>query len=175
MALGDEWFGEIVGPACLRALDLDQSGANRLVGGLRLTTLDLVGDVRQTLVHFFLISRISAEEEIIHVEAIQHDLVAHEFDGANAVESGAGILAGRTFIPTSDDIYDEQQRQDGQDQAETRVQLFSDRHCKIPPLTAAAEPSGTGCSCRNNPASSVSPNWRETQIQQPAWSPPAQA
>ena len=132
-ALGDQRLGKVVGPAGFRTLNLDQGGADGFAGGLRFAALDLVGDVRQTFTHFLFIAGIAAKEEIIHVEAIQHDLIAHGFDGANAFQGQAGIFARRAFLPPGDDIHNEQHRQGGQDQAETRVKLFSDGHCEMPP------------------------------------------
>ena len=44
--------------------------------------LMMVDNVGETLVHFLFVAGIAAEEKIVHVEAIQHDLVAHGFDGA---------------------------------------------------------------------------------------------
>ncbi len=111
MALGDERLGKIVGPACFGALDLDQSGANGVGGGARLTALNLVDNVRQTFVHLFLIAGIAAEKEIIHVEAIQHDLVTHGSDGANAIESHRGVAARRAPLDSCEHIHDEQNQQ----------------------------------------------------------------
>jgi len=99
MALGDQGLGKVIGPAGFGTLDLDQSSANGFAGGLRFAALDLVCDIRQTLIHFLFIAGIAAEEEIIHVEAIQHDLIAHGFDGANAVQGPAGVVARRSFPP----------------------------------------------------------------------------
>src|SRR5712692_2376661 len=100
---GDQRLCKIIAPAGFRTLNLDQGGADRFAGGLRFSALDLVGDVRQTLVHFLFIAGIAAEEKIIHVEAIQHDLIAHGFNGANAVKGHAGVGAGRFLPPTGDD------------------------------------------------------------------------
>ena len=73
MALGDQRFGKIVSPAGFSTLDLDESGADCFAGGIGFAALDLVNNIAQTFIHFFFIARIAAEEEIIHVEAIQHD------------------------------------------------------------------------------------------------------
>ncbi len=164
MALSNQRLGKIVSPTGFGALDLDESGAHGFTGGIRFAALNLVYDDRQTLVHFFFIAGISAEKEIIHVEAIQHDQIAHGFDGGDTVKSGAGILAGRTFLPSRDDIHNKQERQDAQDQAKTRVQLFSDRHCEMPPLTTAGQ-RGNDRFCRHNLSSSDFPNYRGNQIQ----------
>src|SRR5258708_149632 len=136
MALGDQRLGKIVGPACFRTLDLDQGSADGFIGSVRFAALDLVDDVGQTLVHSVFITGIAAEEEVIHVEAIQHDLIAHGFDGTNALESHAGVGARRSFLESSDDIHYEQHRKNGQYQAETGVQFFYYDLCNMPPLTS---------------------------------------
>src|SRR5260370_11183972 len=139
MALGDEGLGKVVGTTGFGALDLDESGAYGFAGGIRFAALNLVYDVRQTLVHFFFIAGIAAEKEIIHVEAIQHNLIAHGFDSPNTVQGQAGILAGGTLLPAGQDIHDEQDQQTAQQQAESRVEFLSDGHCKVPPLTWAEQ------------------------------------
>ena len=107
MALGDQRLCKVVGPAGFRTLNLDEGGANGFTGGLRFSALDLVDDIHQTLGHFLFIAGIAAEEEIIHVQAVQHDLVAHGFDGANAFEGRGGVGARRSFLESSDDVHDE--------------------------------------------------------------------
>ncbi len=77
MALGKERLGKIVGPACFGALDLNQSGFKAVVAGLRLAALDQVVDVAEAFVDLFFVAGIAAQEEIVHVVAVQHDLVAH--------------------------------------------------------------------------------------------------
>src|SRR5216684_1467113 len=172
MALGDQRLGKIVGPACFRTLDLDQGSADGFIGSVRFAALDLVDDVGQTLVHSVFIAGIAAEEEVIHVEAIQHDLIAHGFDGTNALESHAGVGARRSFLESSDDIHYEQHRKNGQDQAETGVKFFSDGHCKMPPLNSAGRHEDSRFR-RYNPSSTVFLSWHETHTRQPAWSLPA--
>src|SRR5260370_9833092 len=108
MALGDERLGKVVGPTGFGALDLDESGAHSFTGGIRFAALNLVYDVRQTLVDFFFIAGIAAETEIIHIEAIQHNLISHGFDSANAVKGPAGILAGSPPLPTGPAIHYDQ-------------------------------------------------------------------
>src|SRR5260370_38451363 len=98
MALGDERLCKIIGPAGFRALDLDQRSANGFAGGLRLAPLDLVDDVRHPFVHPLFIAWIAAEEEILHVEAIQYDLVAHGLAVAKAAENHTAILRVRAFL-----------------------------------------------------------------------------
>src|SRR5260370_17369374 len=139
MALGDERLGKVVGPTGFGALDLDESGAHSFTGGIRFAALNLVYDVRQTLVDLFFVAGIAAEKELIHIEAIQHNLIAHGFDSANAVKGRAGILAGGTLLPTGQDIHDEQDQQTAKQQAESRVEFLSDGHCKVPPPTWAEQ------------------------------------
>jgi len=124
MPLGDKRLGKVVSPTGFGAFDLDQGRANGFAGGVRFAALNLINNVRQALVHFLFIAGIAAKEEIIHVEAVQHDLITHGFDGANAIQGQAGILAGRAFPPAGEDIHYEQHGQGGQNQAETRIKFF---------------------------------------------------
>ncbi len=93
MALGDQRLGKIISPACFSTLDLDESGADGFSGGIRFAAFDLVNNIGQTLIHFLFIAGIATEEEIIHVEAIQHDLIAHRLNSTNAIEGHAGIAS----------------------------------------------------------------------------------
>src|SRR6266704_2446928 len=106
MALGDERLGEIVSPTGFGALHLNESGADGFVGGLRFTALDDVGDVVQALRDSIFVTRIAAEEKVIHVEAIQHDLVTHGFNSADAFQSGSGIGTGRFLHPSGKEVYE---------------------------------------------------------------------
>src|SRR5260370_34899699 len=100
MALGDEGLGKVVGPTGFGALDLDESGAYGFAGGIRCAALNLVYDVRQTLVHFFFMGGIAAEKEIIHVEACQQTLRAHAFGIPKTGQGPAGSLAARPPLRT---------------------------------------------------------------------------
>ena len=73
VALGDQGLGKIVGPARFGALHLDEGGAHGLAGGIRFAALNLINDIDEAFVHFLFIAGIAAKEEVIHVEAIQHD------------------------------------------------------------------------------------------------------
>src|SRR6266700_4611434 len=106
MALGDERLGEIVSPTGFGALHLNESGAYGFVGGLRFTALDDVGDVVQASSDSIFVARIAAEEKVIHVEAIQHDLVTHGFNSADAFQSGSGIGTGRFLHPSGKEVYE---------------------------------------------------------------------
>ena len=77
MPLGKQRLGKIVGPTCFGAFDLNQRGFKAVVVGLRLATLDQVVDVSKSFVDLFFVAGIAAQEEIVHVVAVQHDLVAH--------------------------------------------------------------------------------------------------
>ena len=97
VALGEKRLGKIVGPACFGAFDLNEGGLDAVARGLRLTALDQVVDVAEALVDLFLVAGIAAEKKIVHVVAVQHDLVAHGLDGAHVFERGRGIFAGGLF------------------------------------------------------------------------------
>src|SRR2546429_7071985 len=77
MTLGNQRLGEIVGPAGFGAFDLDKGGVDGVVGRLCFAALDEVGHVGEAFVDLVLITRVATKEEIVHVEAIRHDLVAH--------------------------------------------------------------------------------------------------
>src|SRR5713226_3418667 len=106
MALGHEGLGKIVGPACFGAFHLDKSGADGFTVSLGFATLDEVDDIREALVDLFLVAGIPAEEEIVHVEAIQHDLGADGSNGANALDSRSGIGARRALLNSGNDVHD---------------------------------------------------------------------
>src|SRR5271155_2951924 len=74
VALGKKRLGEIIGPACFGAFDLNQSGFKAIAAGLRLATLDQVVDVSKAFVDLLFVAGIPAQEEIVHVVAVQHDL-----------------------------------------------------------------------------------------------------
>ena len=121
MALGNQRLREIVRPTHFGAFDLNQSGVDGLVGDLRFSALDEVGHVGKTLVDLLFVAGISAQEKVVHVEAVHHDLVAHRLDGGLAIEGHAGIVACRFRHQTANDIHHHQDTENGQNQAETRV------------------------------------------------------
>ena len=114
VALGKQRLGKIVGPACFGAFDLNQRGLEAVAVGLRLATLDQVVDVSKPLVDLFFVAGIAAQEKIVHVVAVQHDLVAHRLDGANVFKRGRGVFAGGLLPEAGADVDEEQQTQNYQ-------------------------------------------------------------
>jgi hypothetical protein len=57
--------------------------------------------------HPVFVAGIAAEKEIVHIEAIQHDLGADGCNGANALDRRRGIGARRALLKTSDDVHNE--------------------------------------------------------------------
>ena len=83
MTLGKKRLGKIVRPAGFGAFDLLERGLDVVAGRLRLAARDKVIDVSETLVDLFFVTRVTAQKKIVHVVAVQHDLVAHRLDHAN--------------------------------------------------------------------------------------------
>ncbi len=67
------------------------------------------------LLTFFFVAGIAAKEEIVHVVAVQHDLVAYGLDSAHVFERGRRVFAGGLFPVTRADVNEEQQTQNYQD------------------------------------------------------------
>ena len=152
VALGDQGFGKIVSPTGFGAFHLDQRGANHVIAGLRFTTLDEIGNVGEPFVDLLFVARVAAEEEVVHVKAIQHDLIAHGLDGAHALKGRTCVRSRGFLFEARENVHEEQQDEDAKNQAKSRVKLFSDRHCKMPPLTSAGQCKYSRC--RNNPSAS---------------------
>jgi len=128
--------------------------------------------ISSNLIHFSSSRGSPLRRKLFNVEAIQHDLIAHGFDGANAVQ-GLPASSRAALSSTRRDIHDEQQRQNGQDQAETGVKFFSDRSSRNASVTSAG---GVEMTASAEQLFSLFPlHWHETQIQQPACSLRAQA
>ena len=87
MTLGEQRLGEIVAPAGFGALDLDERSVEQVVvGRARFAVFDDVGDIEHAFVDFFFVARIAAQQEVVEVIAIEHDLVADGFDGAHILQ-----------------------------------------------------------------------------------------
>ena len=113
MALGQQGFCKIVGPACFGAFHLDERGLQQLSGRVWASPRLMVSAMStRSLVDLFFIARIAAQKIIIEIQAVQHDLVAHGFNGANAFERRGGVETRRALAQSSEDIDDEQADQD---------------------------------------------------------------
>jgi len=97
MALGEKGLREIVAPGGLRAFDLDQGHPQGLAAGIGLAPLEGVRSVKHALFNFLFVAGIAAQEKIVQVEAIVHDLVADGFDGADALQRRALTPAAIKF------------------------------------------------------------------------------
>ena len=121
MTLGNQGLGKIVGPTGFGALDLNEGRVNGIVGGLSLAALDHVGHVGEALVDFLFVAGIAAEEKVVHVEAVQHDLVPHGFNRANTLERHAGVRACRLLHVAGHEVHQKQNSENGQNEPETGV------------------------------------------------------
>ena len=121
MALGQQGFRKVVGPAYFSGFHLRERGLQIVRPVLSCAALDGVGNVHETFVDLFFITGVAAQKIIIEVQAVQHDLVTHGFNRANAVECRRGVQPRRALPQSSEDIDDQQQHQDGQNRAEPHV------------------------------------------------------
>jgi len=89
--LDDAWQEEAwqnCRPSLLPFLHLDQCGAKKVASGLRLPTLHNFGNFLKSASDFFLVARIAAEQKIVEVQPVEHDLIANGFNGAHALQRG---------------------------------------------------------------------------------------
>src|SRR5262249_12129600 len=128
MALGDKRLRKVVRPTGLSGLDLDEGGAHGVVSGLGFAALDEIGHVDEAFVDLLLIARIAAEQKVVQVETIQHDLIAHGLDNTDAIEGVACVGARRLFQITGDEIHQEQESKKSENQSEPGVKFFANGH-----------------------------------------------
>src|SRR5262249_23660483 len=123
-------LSEIVGPTCFGSLNLDQRCSQQIASRLGFATLDELAHLDQTAVYFFFVARIAAEQKIVEIVAVEHDLVTRRLDRANAFQNGAGIFACGLLPPPSRGVQNDQNEQNAEDGAEAHVQFLADRHCQ---------------------------------------------
>src|SRR2546426_12685002 len=89
------------------------------------------------MVDLIFVAWVAAEQKVIQIQAVNHDLVANQFDGAHAVERCRGIGPSGALLQHCGSIYEKQDQQNAEDKAEAGIKLLTDRHCEKPPLAAA--------------------------------------
>src|SRR5262249_36378787 len=148
MPLREQRLGEVVRPASLCAIDLNQGVANGAVRRLRLAPLDEVVEVRQALIDSFLVTGIAAEQEIVQTQAVVHDLAANALDRAEALESAGRTGDREPFLEADAHAHDEQHAKRAQDPAKSYVQFPAYRHVNS---SASAHNSSLDAPKRSDP------------------------
>ena len=121
MTLGKERLSKIVGPTGFGAFDLDESGAKEIVGGAGLAALDDVAQRSKTVVDLVFIAGIAAEQEVIEVQTVLHDLVTDSLGGAVALQGVGNLSIGGAGLENRADVHDEQSDERQQDRPKTFV------------------------------------------------------
>ena len=134
MPFRKQGLGKIVRPIGFRAFYLDERCANYVVGGLRFTLLQCVGQFGDSLIDLLFVPRISAEQEIIEVQAVEHNLQPNGFNGLHALKRGSRFRTGGALAQSRKAVHKEQANENDQHQAKPRIQFLTDTHCENPPL-----------------------------------------
>src|SRR5258708_77307 len=129
MALGEQRLGEIVVPVGFGAFDLNQIGAQQVRGGLRFATLENVGQIVDAFIDFFLVARVAAEQEIVEIQAVKHNLQAYICNGIDALQRSGGFRASVALAQAGEGVDQEQADQNHQNQAESPIKFLADTHC----------------------------------------------
>src|SRR5215470_17269913 len=129
VALCQKGLGKVVRPTGFGAFHLDKRRAERIASGLRLATLDQVIEFAEAAVHLVFVARIAAQQEIIEIEAILHDLEPNRLSGAHRFERARRILVCLSRHVESHEICDEQQCEHAENYAKPFIKLLSNRHC----------------------------------------------
>src|SRR5882724_1673229 len=121
-------------PPDFRAFYLEERRAKHVGGGLRFTLFQCVSQFGDSLVDLLFVPRISAEQEIIEVQPVKHDLQPNGFDGLHALKRRSRFRTGGSFSERGERVHKEQAEENDQNEAESRIKLLTDTHCKSPPL-----------------------------------------
>src|ERR1700704_5257354 len=134
MPLSQQRLGEVIRPARLCSLHLNQSGAQSIASRLRFTALHALVSVLQSVRNFFFVAWIAAQQKVVEVQPIEHDLIANEFNRAHALQRHGGFFARRTLLQSGDQIHNQQKHQDREYRPEPQIKFLTDRHRQKPPL-----------------------------------------